>query len=81
MKILVRISLGISLLVAGVFSVRAQNWQSLTGTNLQALVNDTVIEGGLAGKAKLMGQYCANGSGRIKAWGEHFPRSWEDRGG
>ena len=40
-------------------------------------MNDTVIEGGLAGKARLIGQYCADGSGRIKAWGENFPRSWE----
>ena len=68
-------------LFGSVSSAHAENWQPLTGTNLRALVNDTVIEGGLAGKAKLIGQYCADGSGRIKAWGEHFPRSWEIEGG
>jgi len=65
---------------AGVFSVLPQSWQPLTGTNLRALVNDTVIEGGLAGKAKLIGQYCTDGSGRIKAWGEHFPSNWQIEG-
>lgn len=68
------------ILSAVLVSAHADNWQPLTGTDLRALVNDTVIEGGLAGKAKLIGQYCADGSGRIKAWGEHFPRSWEIQG-
>jgi hypothetical protein len=65
------------LILFGIFlSAHADNWQPLRGAGLRELVSDNVIEVGLAGKAKLIGQYCTDGSGRIKAWGDYFPRAW-----
>jgi len=57
--------------------VHAQDWQPYTGEeNLRSLVSDTVLQGTLRGNVKATGQYNADGTGTLEAWGDTFKRTW-----
>ena len=60
------------------FSVQADNWIKITGeTELKALYSDVNQEGALTDKVKWRTEYCADGTGLLRAWGESFPRAWK----
>jgi len=57
--------------------VHADEWSPITGKeSLEALYSDVVQEGDLTRKAKWRTEYCAKGTGILRAWGQVFPRTW-----
>jgi hypothetical protein len=53
----------------------ADDWKSVVGEQaLRAIYSDVVVE---APNSK--GEYCADGTGLLYAWGVTFPRKWEIR--
>ena len=55
----------------------ADEWSPVTGKEvLEGLYSDVVQQGVLTTKAKWRTEYCANGTGIMRAWGQVFPRTW-----
>lgn len=68
------ITLALSLVASALLpdTARAGNWRRVTGeAALRSIFTDTVFtwENGV-------GEYCADGTGTVFAWGESFPRTW-----
>lgn len=60
------------------FAAQAESWTAITGEKeLKQLYSDVIQEGSLTKKAKWQTEYCADGTGLLKAWGESFPRTWK----
>ena len=58
--------------------VHADNWTAFTGAEvLQEFVSDTSAEIELRPGETAVGQYNADGTAEIAAWGETFARTWE----
>jgi hypothetical protein len=52
---------------------RTQSWQPVAGeAALRSIFTDTVFTW-----KNDVGEYCADGTGTVFAWGESFPRTWE----
>jgi hypothetical protein len=59
----------------------AQDWKPVADPEaLRALFSDTVMEATLAGGAKAVARYDADGTGVLEAWGDTFQRTWAVRG-
>lgn len=59
----------------------AANWANLSGAEtLRELVSGARAEIDLMPGVTATGEYNADGSAKIEAWGETFPRTWEVRG-
>jgi hypothetical protein len=57
------------------FAVFADDWEPVVGEQaLRAIYSDVVVEG-----PNSKGEYCADGTGLLYAWGVTFPRKWEIR--
>jgi len=62
-------------------STYAENWTSLSGTEtLRGFVSGARAEIVLKPDVTAIGEYFADGTAKIAAWGEIFPRTWEVRG-
>lgn len=71
----------IFLLTATAPSLHAQEWVSVTGReNLIDLVSGTTAEIELQNGQTAVGYYAPDGTARIEAWGEVFPRTWRVQG-
>jgi hypothetical protein len=71
----------VSLLAAMNGPVYAANWASLSGEEtLREFVSGTRAEIDLRPGVTATGEYHADGTAKIEAWGETFPRTWELRG-
>ena len=59
-------------------SAHAESWTAVTGEKaLKALYSDVMQEGALTNNVKWETEYCADGKGLLRAWGESFPRNWQ----
>jgi hypothetical protein len=59
------------------FNAHADEWKRVTGKEaLEAIYSDVVQQGDLTRKAKWRTEYCANGTGILRSWGQVFPRTW-----
>jgi len=59
----------------------AANWAGLSGAEtLQELVSGVRAEIQLKPGVIAIGEYYADGTAKIEAWGETFPRTWKVRG-
>ncbi len=58
--------------------VYADNWVSLSGAEtLRGLISGTTVEIELKPGVTANGEYFANGTAKIEAWGETFLRTWQ----
>jgi hypothetical protein len=64
------------LLIAVPVVAQAAEWEEVRGEDaLRRIYENTVVESKGA-----RGEYCADGTGTIFAWGERFPRTWTVKG-
>lgn len=73
----------IGLLVLGVGTLAyADGWQPIKGEeNLRSFMSDTTVERQLSDGSLNRGEYRADGTGTLYAWGESFTRNWEIKEG
>jgi len=58
----------------------AENWTSLSGAEtLRDFVSGAKVEIDLKPDVTATGEYFPDGTAKIEAWGETFPRTWEVR--
>ncbi len=61
--------------------VYAENWVSVSGAEtLRELVSGAIAEIELKPGITASGEYYADGTAKIEAWGETFLRTWQVRG-
>ncbi len=71
-----------SLLVLGVSTIAlSAEWEMVTGEQaLRSFMSGTTLEWEEPGGGKSRGEYYADGTGTLHAWGASIPRTWEVKG-
>lgn len=78
---LLRMMYSVCLLAAMTGQAHAVDWKGLSGAEtLREFVSGAKVEIDLKPDVTATGEYFADGTAKIEAWGETFPRTWEVRG-